>query len=327
LHIRQIEIATTAGPVIVIAGGPRRIVEAPLREAITPLLVSLLLLGSGLAFATWLQLRVGLRPLRKLRTELADVRAGAQRHIPLDQPEEILPLAIELNALIDQNEAGLAHARRHLSNLAHGLKTPLAALGLKLAEPGRDPDNSLGDMVRHIDGHIRHHLGRARAAAPGGGGRARTRLAPAVQDLVGVLQGIYAERPIAISTTIDANIAVAVDPRDLDEMVGNLLDNAWRYAASSIRIEAIDSGAHVELRIDDDGPGLSAEAILEAMVAGRRLDERGDGYGFGLSICRELAELNAGSVELLRSPATRGLRVRLVLPSSTAGETAHSSTS
>lgn len=314
VHYRQLVIATAAGPVTLTASGPRRIALAPLREAMVPLLLSLGLLGAGLGLATFLQLRFGLRPLRALRAALAEVRAGRLHHIPLDQPDELAPLATELNALIDQNEAGLAHARRHVSNLAHGLKTPLAALGIRLAESGRDPDGSLGEMVAQIDRRVRHHLGRARAAAPGGAQRSRTLLAPAVADLIDALRRIHAERAIGASAAIMPDLAVAVDPQDLDEMIGNLLDNAWRHAHSSVRIGAAARGAEIEIAIEDDGPGLGETAMPEALIPGRRLDERGDGHGFGLSITRELAELNGGALTLRGSSSSTGLVATLRLP-------------
>jgi signal transduction histidine kinase len=314
VHFRQLKVATPAGAVTITASGPRRIVEAPLREAIVPLLLSLGLLGCGLALATFVQLRFGLRPLRRLQAALADVRAGRARHIPADQPQELAPLASELNALIDENEAGLAHARRHVANLAHGLKTPLAALSVKLEESGSDPDGSLRDMVAQIDQRVRHHLGRARAAAPGNAKRAHSLLAPAVADLTAVMPRIHADRIIAVTVEIAADLAVAVDPQDLDEMLGNLIDNGWRHARAALRIAAKLSGSDVEVAIDDDGPGLSDAELGEALIPGRRLDERGDGHGFGLSITEELAELSGGALTLRRSSNLGGLSAILRLP-------------
>ena len=313
VHFRQLAIPTSIGPAIVTASGPRRVALAPLREAMIPLLGSLALLGAALSVATALQLRFGLRPLRALRVALADVRAGRARHIPPGQPDELAPLATELNALIDQNEAQLDHARRHVANLAHGLKTPLAALSVRLAESGRDPDGSLGAMVAEIDGRVRHHLGRARAAAPGGQ-RTRTVLAPAITDLMAVMRGIHAERAIRATAEIAPELEVAVDSQDLDEMVGNLLDNAWQHARSAVAITAAPTGSSIELAIEDDGPGLTDAAIGEALVPGRRLDERGDGHGFGLPIAQELAEMNGGGLMLDRSPSRGGLRASLALP-------------
>lgn len=318
-HLRQITLATPAGPVLLTAAGPRRVAAAPLREAMVPLLLSLGLLGGALALATLLQLRLGLGPLRRLRGDLGEVREGRLRHIPMDQPTELAPLAAELNALIDQNEQGLLHARRHVSNLAHGLKTPLAALSVKLAASGYDRDGDLGEMVARIERRVRHHLGRARAAAPGGARRTGTPLAPAVGDLASVLQRIHAERAIIVTVKIAPQLAVAVDPQDLDEIVGNLLDNAWRHARSGIRVEAHAMNGAVTLAIDDDGPGLSDAAIGEALVPGRRLDERGDGHGFGLPIAVELAELNGGGLALGKAPGMTGLRAMLTLPAATTG--------
>jgi len=311
LHSRTLDVTTPRGTVTITAIGPRRIAEEPLREAMIPLLGSLALLGVGLALATLLQLRFGLRPLRDLRMSLAAVRAGTERHVPDDQPGELQPLVTELNALIDQNAAGLAHARQHVANLAHGLKTPLAALSLKLAEANADDD--VRDMVDQIDRRVRHHLGRARADATGGA-RTRTPVAPAVDDLVAVLRRIHAERPIALDIAIPADLAVAIDPQDLDEMIGNLLDNAWRHARGAIAIGAEADGPLVSLSIADDGTGLGDTAIAQAMLPGRRLDEQGDGHGFGLSITRELVELNGGTITLGRSPELGGLLIRLVLP-------------
>jgi signal transduction histidine kinase len=314
VHFRQISLPTAAGLVLLTAAGPRRVSEQPLREAMAPLFLSLGVLGCALAAATLLQLRFGLRPLRTLRRDLVSVREGRARHIPEDQPAEIAPLAVELNALIDQNEAGLAHARRHVSNLAHGLKTPLAALGVRLAEPGRDPDGALGEMVAQIDRRLRHHLGRARAAAPGGTYRLRSELAPAVSDLALALGRIHAERLISATARIQPGLALAIDPQDLDEMVGNLLDNAWRHARSRINVEAVHERGVVRIIIEDDGLGLSDAFIDEALVPGRRLDERGDGHGFGLSIAQELAELNGGGLALGRAPSLGGLSAILTLP-------------
>jgi signal transduction histidine kinase len=313
VHTRALIVATPAGAVTVVVGGPRRLATAPLRAAMVPLLGSLAILGLVLALATLVQLRIGLRPLRSLQAALAEVRAGRARHVPDDQPKELAPLAIELNALVDQNRDQLEHARRHVANLAHGLKTPLAALSVELATRGRDPDGGLRAMVADIDGRVRHHLGRARAAAPGSGRRARTALGPAIAGLTAVMRGVHAGRPIAVTVDIAPERAVAADPQDLDEMLGNLLDNAWRHARSTVTITAEVVAATIELAIEDDGPGLTAAAVGEALVPGRRLDERGDGHGFGLPITQELAELNGGRLKLDRS-SLGGLRAVLALP-------------
>ena len=314
LHYRRLAIPTAAGRVTVTAAAPRAVVTRPLRAAMLPLLLSLAVLGAALVVATLVQLRLGLRPLRQLAAALAEVRSGRARTVPTDQPAELAPVVAELNALIDQNAAGLDHARRHVANLAHGLKTPLAALAVRLAEPGRDPDGTLAEMVGRIDAQVRHHLGRARAAAPGATVRLRTPLAEVVDDLIAVLRRIHADRTVTGAADIAPALAVAVDAQDVSEMLGNLLDNGWRHAAGAVRVTAARAGTLVRVLVEDDGPGLSAAAAADALVPGRRLDERGDGHGFGLSITRELAELNGGSLTLDRAGALGGLRAVLMLP-------------
>ncbi|UVO53998.1 HAMP domain-containing sensor histidine kinase [Sphingomonas sp. SUN039] len=317
VHFRILTLETPRGPVVITAAGPRAIAERPLRQALVPLTWSLLILGIVLIAAIFLQLRFGLRPLRGLQASLAAVRQGQARHVPPDQPLELRGLVDELNALIDQNEAGLENARRHVANLAHGLKTPLAALRVKLDEGGHDPDGALRELAERMDASIRHHLARARAAAPGRPERQATPLHPHVADLVDTLARIHGDRKRAVEIAVASDLAVACDPQDLDEMLGNLLDNAWRWAGTTIRISATPAGTTVAITITDDGPGLTAEARDAALVAGRRLDERGDGHGFGLSITRELAELYGGTLALGEADSG-GLAVTLTLPKTTA---------
>jgi signal transduction histidine kinase len=313
IHFRVLSVDTPKGPVTITAAGPREIAERPLRQALTPLLSSLAILGFVLIAAIFLQLQFGLRPLRGLQAALVAVRQGRVRHVPVDQPVELRGVVAELNALIDQNEAGLENARRHVANLAHGLKTPLAALQIKLAEGGHDPDGELARLAARMDASIRHHLARARAAAPGSPERQSTALRPHVVDLTETLARIHADRTIAVTIDVADDLIAACDPQDLDEMLGNLLDNGWRWAGAAIHVAAVSGGATIVLTIADDGPGLSDDARDVALVAGRRLDERGDGHGFGLSITRELAELYGGTLSL--DCATQGgLAAILTLP-------------
>lgn len=313
-HGRRLSVPTAAGPVTITALAPRAIVARPVRAAMTPLLVSLALLGLALAAATLVQLRIGLRPLRRLQTAIAAVRSGNAARVPDGQPSELEPLARELNALLDENEAALANARGHVANLAHGLKTPLATLALGLRDPARDPDGALGREVGRIDQAIRHHLGRARAGTPGGGTRHRTALAPALDGLVEALGRIHAGRGIAVDRSLFPGLALAIDPQDLDELLGNLLDNAWRWAASRITLIAEPGpSGHARITIEDDGPGIPARDRAEALRPGRRLDESGDGHGFGLSIVRELTELHGGGLALDEAPGG-GLLAIIDLP-------------
>lgn len=312
-YVRMLGKKTPAGVIHITAFAPARVFDGMLGSALRPILIILGGLSMALLAATFAQLHFGLAPLVRLRDALQSVRSGTLKRVSAQQPTELAPLAHELNALLDENEAALARARGHVSNLAHSLKTPLATLSIRLAELDCDPSGQLGQLVTQIDGAIRHHLGRARAASPGSPGSPLVPIAASVDELVLALGRIHADRRIAFTADLDADITVKCDPQDLAEMLGNLLDNAWKWAEREIRFSARTNGSLIRINIDDDGPGISPEAIEQALVPGRRLDEREDGHGFGLPIARELAEMHGGSLALGRSPLG-GLRASLALP-------------
>ena len=306
VHARQIAIPSSRGPVTITAAAPRAVVARPIRAALVPLLAMLAGLGMLLAAASLIQLRLGLRPLRRLREEVAAIRSGERTRVEEDQPAELQPLAAELNALTVDTERNLAAARTAAANLAHALKTPVATLALDLAD---DPPRAA--QVARIDATIRHHLARARAQM--GATRAATPLAPAMDDLAHAIGRLHADRGIAVTTDIAADLTVAMDAHDLDEVAGNLVDNAARHARSRVTITAATEGRQILLRVVDDGPGIAEEDRVRATQAGARLDERGDGHGFGLSIVRELSELHGGGL-ILAEAAGGGLSATVLLP-------------
>jgi len=313
LHFR-IALETIGGrAVTIIVTAPRDALWRPLVDALSPVLIALAVAGLALIAAMFWQVRLGLRPLAALRVAVADVRAGRRDRVPDDQPVEVAPLVDELNRLIADNDEGLARARRHVANLAHGLKTPLATLSVALDDPARDPSGELNALVGDMDRRIRHHLSRARAAALHGPARARTPVAARVADIVAILPRIHPGRPLSVTAAIDPGIAVACETQDFDEMLGNLVDNAGRFAKARIAISASPGLGNVVIRIEDDGPGLAEDRLPEVLRPGHRLDESTPGYGFGLPITRELAELYGGSLELARSDLG-GLAAHLTLP-------------
>lgn len=309
LHARELRLQTGGGTVVVTAAAPRDVIEQPVREALVPLLVMLAVLGAVLAIAAVAQIRWGLRPVRRVRDAVIAIRTGAARTIDEGQPAELQPLVDELNLLVGENDAALAAARASAANLAHALKTPVATLALELRG---DPRAS---QVDRIAATIRHHLARARLAS--GSTRAVTRLDEAVHALARTVERIHAARGIAIDSDVPAGLAAAIDAADLDELVGNLLDNAMRHARTCVSVVARAEGRMVRLTVGDDGPGIPAADRARATEPGVRLDERGDGHGFGLAIARELASLHGGALILGAGPEG-GLTATITLPLATA---------
>ncbi|WP_294297209.1 HAMP domain-containing sensor histidine kinase [uncultured Sphingomonas sp.] len=307
VHARRITFDTRRGPVTITAAAPRDVVRRPVRAAMMPLLGALLILGLLLSVAMLVQVRIGLRPLRTLRDQVAAIRAGTRATVDDELPTELQPLATELNALTAENAAALASARASAVNLAHALKTPVATLAIDL----RDQPQAAAQVAR-IDATIRHHLARARTEATDR--RSSTALGVAVEGVAAVIRRLYDDRTLAIDVADD--VRVAVDPHDLDELIGNLLDNAARHARSRVMVAAAviaDDARRVEVTIIDDGPGIPAEARAQVARPGMRLDERGDGHGFGLTIVSDLVALYGGALTLDDAPGG-GLRVRLFLP-------------
>lgn len=301
-------------PTVFAASAPENALYRPILEALRTLGICLVPIGVLLFAGVLLQVRLGLRPLRRVSEQLAEVRVGGRERLPLDQPVEVLPLVSEINGLLDQNAANLAHARGHVANLAHGLKTPLATLAMAFGETGASRDARLAVLVEDMDRRIRHHLRRARVAATGGTSRERVDLAGVVEDLVMVMGRINAATGIAFDIDVPAGFAVGCDRQDVEEMLGNLLENACRFCAGRVRVEAFRAYSSITILVEDDGPGLAREDREAVLQRGRRLDESGPGHGFGLPIAQELAELYGGKITLEAS-RLGGLEVRLTLPS------------
>ncbi|TXM73294.1 sensor histidine kinase [Methylobacterium sp. WL12] len=313
LRVLTLPAEDGAAPTTIAASAPAAALRGPLREALTTLALALAVLGLCLVGGVLAQVRLGLAPLQRLRADLADVRAGRRERVPVAQPAEIRPLVAELNGLLDQNAANLARARTHVANLAHGLKTPLATLTLALADPARDADGTLRGLVGSMDRQVRHHLRRARAAALEGTARGRIGLASLIQDLAATLGRLHAAKGVRVRTEIAEGLTVSCEAQDLDEMLGNLMDNACQWCRGEVRVSAATEGDAVAIGVEDDGMGLDPAAATSVLRRGQRLDETVPGNGFGLSITLELAELYGGGLTLDRSDLG-GLRATLVLP-------------
>jgi len=277
------------------------------------LAVSLAVLGIGLVSALVLQVRVGLRPLDGIKATLAAIRAGTVQRLSDDAPTEIAPLAQELNALLDHHRSLIDRARGQAGDLAHALKTPLAVLRNEL-ENEDAPDRKLAlEQITAMSDAVQHHLARAQAA---GGARllgVRADAARAIEALARTLPRM-SDRDIEVEVALASRpLWFAGEAQDLSELLGNLLDNACKWAAGKVRIAAARANDRLKVEIGDDGPGIAAEQRAAALRRGGRLDERKPGSGLGLTIALDLATLYGGTLTLGRSPLG-GLRVELDLP-------------
>lgn len=256
-----------------------------------------------LSAAAWLQVRLGLRPLGRIRSDLAVLHDSASARLPAARLREIQPLTDAINTLADVRERDLDLARRRAADLAHGLKTPLAAIAAQsrhARETGADrAADGLDRAVAAIRRTIEAELTRARAAAirrgPGGSAPAR----PTVERLVNVIEHTDKGGELAFAIDIPSSLELAVQPDDLSEILGAVLENAARHARRQVRISGTAGPEWASLRVEDDGPGIDDARIEQVMRRGGRLDE--SGTGLGLAIARELVEATGGSIRLGRS--------------------------
>lgn len=324
LSARAVVLPGLEEPVIIIAAEDRR--PSDRRVWAFGLAAAGLLAGFAilLAVGVVVQVRVGLSPVLKLRRAVARVRDGETHRISGEYPSEMMPLATELNALIDHSREVVERARTHVGNLAHALKTPITVL----SNEARNDETRLGELVRRqsemMTGQVEHHLRRARAAANAKAIGARTPVGEVIEDLGRTLRRIYARRDVTLDWQVEGDPVFRGERQDLEDMVGNLVDNACKWAAGSVQVTARNAAdGTVVLSVDDDGQGLDPEARERVLGRGVRLDEQAPGTGFGLSIVNDLVKAYGGTLALEVS-ALGGLSARLVLPGVLrTGETRH----
>ena len=263
----------------------------------------------------------GLVPLHDLRRRLNSVRDGTARSVEGRFPTEVQPLVSDLNALLAHQEQSVRRAQAKAGDLAHGLKTPLAILvheAERVAAAGHaELADGIQEQIERMRRQIEYHLAHARAAASAAGPTARTAVADSAESLARTVRRLYECRGLAIEVAVPRDHAVRCQREDLDEMLGNLLDNACKWAharvavtSSVVRLE--DGRSGVAVVVDDDGPGIAPALRQAVLQRGVRADEAAPGSGFGLAIVRELAEVYGGSLSLSASPAG-GLRATLTL--------------
>lgn len=274
---------------------------------------ALFVLWFGLLLGVAAQIVIALRPLGRIRRGLGDVSAGRSDKLVGRFPAEVQPLVAELNAHFDQIGQVVERARGHVGNLAHALKTPLSVLANEAQGTDDVPAETVRTQTDAMRRRVDHYLVRARTAATAGLITARAPIAAVVDDLHRTLLRIHIEKDLRIDADTPDDLEFRGDRQDLEEMIGNLLDNACKWARSRVRISARAEGNQVRITVEDDGPGMPADRRGEALGRGRRLDEAVDGSGLGLAIVDEIAGLYGGAV-VLDQATLGGLRVDLLLP-------------
>lgn len=314
---QTVSVAGLSSDITVYFTGPAIEIDKASEEFNETLTTSLLLLGLGLIIAVVLQVILGLSPLKLLRTRLADIHAGRAERMTGRYPSEVEPLVADLNELLEHNAEVIERARTHAGNLAHALKTPLAVLSNEADSMDGDRGKTLIEQVSVMNDLVTRHLARARAAGGLGVPGLKADVGEIASGLKRVLQRIHAHKAdgegVSISLVNVRGQNVVGDRQDIEEMLGNLMDNACKWSAGRVRVSTEVHGKDIVISVDDDGSGVPEEMRDEVLARGKRLDEATPGSGLGLNIVNDLAGMYLGSLAL-GSSDLGGLSVRLTLP-------------
>lgn len=281
-------------------------------------LMSLLLLLALLGLLHW-----GLRPLRRVAAEVARIEAGQGRRLTGRYPRELRPLTENLNALLAHGEARQARLDNALGDLAHSLKTPLAVISGAAAappDPDQDPDQAshlapvLAEQIARMQQIIAYQLERARAGSPGGAAlAAQVPLLPVAERLAASLAKLYPEQAVQLELAIEPTLRFRGVEGDVMELIGNLLDNAYKWCRARVRVQAIRDAHGLQLLVEDDGPGIGPDQADQLLQRGARADESIPGHGIGLAVVREITQAYDGSLTIDRS-RLGGALVRIRMP-------------
>ena len=286
--------------------------DAQIQELRSVLVTSFFLLAVGLIILAALQTFYGLWPLRAVRKAIAQMRSGKESRVTDALPDEVMPMVNELNALLDHNEKQAEESRRHAGNLAHALKTPLTVIMNSATAQAPDLAETVIREATTMRRQVDHHLARARAVGRRGHSHSRAQVWGSLESVERAVGRLYAH--VRLDMAGDKEVAARVERQDLDEMLGNLIENAAKYGGGSVFVTVEDAGDFVEVIVEDDGSGIPESERERLFDRGARLDTGKPGTGLGLAIVRDVVEIYGGSVSLEESEDLGGLAVRLRLP-------------
>jgi len=293
--------------------GNKGSLDGDVSEFTRQLLVSLFLFALGFILVSYFLVRWGLSPLGEISNSLSDIREGKATKLEGEFPSEVQPLVDEANSLIHSNNVVVERARTQVGNLAHSLKTPLAVLKNEAGNTKPQIRSLIEGQIEQMQSQIQTYLDRARIAARVGSVTSRTQVTPVVERLVRVMNKLNPELDFSVVNNNNSDLAFGGEQQDLEEMLGNLLENASKFANHKIKIILVELDDSLTISVEDDGQGLASHESEKALSRGGRIDETKPGSGLGLSIVKDIVSEYAGSIDLKRSKYG-GLSAKLTLP-------------
>lgn len=311
--VQKISFADTRQHFHIVVTGPQANIEADVWQFTWQLALALFMVACGLVIATFIQLNLALRPLSSLGLAIKSIRNGQTSSIDHPVPKELMVIRTEINNLLEHNSAILERSRLQASNLAHALKNPMSVMQNQLAELPTEQARIIGEQIDKLKQCTHTHLARARLAGAVNQLAALTDVSETLSELVFSMELLYKPRQLQFSVVCRPDIGFRGDQHDLDELLGNIIDNACKWARSKVQAEVNLIDNTLSIKIEDDGPGIAQAEQATVFRPGQRLDETTQGTGLGLNIVQDIMTLYNGDISLYRSKLG-GLGVLLSLP-------------
>jgi signal transduction histidine kinase len=312
-HVVHVSYAHDPGSLTFVATAPEMAIKDDVHDFYKHIMTSFLVLGIGLSVAVVIQVMLALKPLKNIQSAISDIKLGKRERLPHEYPSDIQPLVDELNFLLDHNETLLKRARNQLGDLAHSVKNPLTVIRNEARSLSSKQGQLILDQSHVMANSIDHYLSRARIYGKQDAIGYRTSVKSVIDDLTFAVEHIHKDRNIKIEMHCLEEKWFRGEAQDLEEMAGNLIDNAFKWAKSTVTVNCESDHNQLQLMIEDDGPGIAPEDMKSITRRGRRLDEKTPGHGHGLGIVEDIAQLYGGALKLGRS-SMGGLKATLVLP-------------